>query len=193
MLSDSMLRGIRIGTRENTDLIARGGAKVRDLTSSIYYDSDRNGVRCIKVSGYKIILLHVGTNDLSNGRTAIEVALDMKELLDVIRQSNREAVVVVSAILYRPVDDVSTFRRVNVINAEIKRVTERFRSVLFIRSHTLFKSGDTLLVQLYDARGLHLNRRGLDRFGAYLRARLSRGCLARDFALARRTVPSSLR
>jgi len=188
-----MLRGIRIGTRDTTDLIARGGAKVRDITSSIYYNDDRNGVRRIRVTDYKIILVHIGTNDLANGRTAIEVSLDIKELIDVIRQSNRDAVIVVSAILYRPVDDVSTFRKVNVFNAEIKRVTERFRAVLFIRSHTVFKSGDTLLVQLYDTRGLHLNRRGLDRFGAYLRARLAPNCLARDFALARRTVPPSLR
>ena len=193
VISDSMLRGVRIGTRQDTDLISKGGAKIRDLSASIYYYADRERARGIKVAGYQTILIHVGTNDLSNGRSALEISLDIKELLDVIRRDNRDAVLIVSAILYRPVDDFTSYRKVNVVNAEVDRVCNRFRSTLFIRTHSVFKSGNTLLAQLYDAHGLHLNRAGLDRLGTYLRARLSRGCLRRDFALARRPLPRYLR
>ena len=192
-LSDSMLRGVRVGGRFDSDLYVRGGASVRDLTASVYYDNDQFGSRSISVVGYQVILVHVGTNDLSNGRTSVEISLDIKELIDVLRRNNRDAVLVISGILYRPVDDDYSYARVNSTNAAISRVTERFPGVLFLRSHTLFKSGNTLLSQLFDHSGLHLNQAGQGRLGTYLRARLARGSLIRDFTLTKRAVPHVLR
>jgi len=192
-LSDSMLRGVRVGGRLDSDLYIRGGARVRDLTASVYYDNDQFGSRSISVVGYQVIIVHVGTNDVSNGRTSVEISLDIKELIDAVRRNNRNAVLVISGILYRPVDDDTTYAMVNATNAAISRVTDRFPGVLFLRSHTLFKSGHTLLDQLYDHSGLHLNQAGQGRLGTYLRARLARGSLIRDFTLAKRTVPQVLR
>ena len=185
-----MLRGVRVGNGDDTDQITRGGAVVRDLSASIYYRNQRS---TIKVEGYQFIVVHIGTNDLSNGRTAVEVSWDLKELIELIRRSNSGAILLVSGVLYRPKDDRTTFRKVNEFNVAMKRVCDHFRSVMFMRSHSLFKSGSTLLTQLYDNGGLHLNREGQGRFGSYLRARLTRGCLRRDFELAHKFVPPCLR
>jgi len=181
VLSDSMLRGVRVGYADDTDQITRGGAVIRDLSTSIYYRDGQFGSRSIKVEGYRFIVIHVGTNDLSNGRLVSEVSLDIKDLIELIRQSNQDAVLLVSGVLYRPKDDRTTFRKVNGVNVAIKRVCDRYRSVLFLRSQSQFKSGSMLLTQLYDNGGLHLNQEGRARFGSYLRARLTRGCLRRDF------------
>ena len=192
-MADSMLRGIKIGRKEDTDLIARGGAKVRDITAAVYYDSSTGRRSRIQVGGYKVVMIHVGTNDLADGRSRAEISMDVKELIDVVRSQNHDAVIVVSGILYRPVDDNSSYGKVNATNLDIAKVCLRFHGVLFLRTHALVKCGSMLLTQLYDEGGLHLNRRGLDRVGNYFRGHLTKGSLCRDFVLADRPIPRVLR
>jgi len=193
IVSDSMLRGVRVGSQFDIELVIRGGAKIRDISSNIYLTGNWNGFRNVQVVSYKFIVVHVGTNDVANGRSFAEIALDIRELVGVIRRFNRNAIVLVSGVLFRPLDDRVTFRKVIEANAAMRGVCEGLPSVLFMRTYTLFKSGSTLLTQLYDRFGLHLNRDGLERVGRYLRARLARGSLKRDFALAHKTVPMMLR
>jgi hypothetical protein len=188
-----MLRGVCAGLDAEVDVVARGGAVVRGLSESIQHNAVWIGRRNIKVGDYRFIVVHVGTNDVADGRSVDAVSDDLKELLETVRRLNRDAVLLVSAVLYRPKDDLRTYQRVNAYNVAFKRVCDPFRSVLFLGTQTLFKSGSLLLTQLYDVHGLHLNRDGLDRVGKYLRARLTRGTLLRDFELAKRPIPGILR
>ena len=173
-------------------MVAQGGAVIRGVMECIHYENVWIGKQNVKVGEYRFIVVHLGTNDVSDGRSADAAADDLRILLEVIRRQNMDAVLLVSGVLYRPKDDRKTYQRVNAYNREFKRVCGYFDSVLFLRTQTLFKSGSLLLTQLYDVRGLHLNREGLARVGKYLRARLTRGTLLRDFALANQTIPGIL-
>jgi len=188
-----MMRGVCVGNNAEVDVVARGGAVVRGMMESIRNNAIWIGQRNVKVGEYRFIVVHVGTNDVADGRSVGAVTDDFRALLEVIRRHNRDAVLLVSAVLYRPKDDNRTYQRVNAYNAAFKRVSDHFHTVLFLRTQTLFKSGSLLLSQLYDVRGLHLNREGIDRLGKYLRARLTRGTLLRDFELAKRPFPGILR
>ena len=187
-----MLKGVRLGGMSDADVLPIGGARIQDISAKIYYKNSTE-YRHIEVQGYRVIVLHVGTNDVANGRSHLEVVMDMKELLDLVLKENLKAVVMVSSVLYRPMDHTDSGDTVDRVNYELDRLCTRYGRVLFTRSYAVFKTGSRLLTDLYQPRGLHLSNTGKVRLGEHLWAVTCDQALRRELWRLDRSFPSFLR
>jgi len=171
VISDSMLRGINIGWE--AEYVARGGAQVKDLTSAIRRGPDDVYFNPIWIDGYNLFLIHVGTIDISCGRSTMSIVLDMRELLEVICHRCPEALIVVSGILYRPFDDKDSFRKVNDTNYALFKLCNSFHNCLLVKSYAVVKAGRELVTRFFDHSGLHLNDLGREQLSHFLQGQLS--------------------
>lgn len=167
-ISDSMLRGVKLG--RNCDNVVRGGAMVKDLTKGVHGYED---FLPIKVDAYDIILIHVGTVDIRQGRSPLDIVMDVKELFDAIYSRNRGALVVVSAILYHPHDKDGSYKLINEANHGIFKLCDKTPNAVFLKTMSIFKTGKRILLEFYDVSGIHLNIHGKARLQAYFRRMLA--------------------
>ena len=115
----------------------------------------------IKVADYKIVILHVGTNDLF--RYSSEEILElMDKLIKLIRQKNQKAVIVLSQIIHRPCDLQNSENSRIIVNKGFKKLAKSNRPNCYIWNtwrvtENIDKSVNT---SLYARDLLHLNFQG---------------------------------
>ena len=118
----------------------------------------------------KAIILHVGTNDIVPGNSAIQIAKSYKVLLNVIKFHFPTANVYCSAILPRPCDAVLTAYLTKLVN-KLLCVTAERTGCLFIESFKPFLLSGNTRRDLFAKDGLHPN--GLGQFALTTCLRLS--------------------
>lgn len=132
---------------------------------------DRIAFRDIKVTGYKAILLHVGTNDVPPYRdhrsqqcitsTIDSVVSNYSHLISVIRRYNSNCIIIISAIIHRPVDFVQTHFRVKAINQGLQRLCENSSNLIFNPTYKFFLHKGQPESQYYARDRLHLKGHGV--------------------------------
>jgi lysophospholipase L1-like esterase len=110
---------------------------------------------------YSIVIVAVGTNDISNLEIDTkDVLLDIVNLLDTIRDTNPSAMIAYSGMLTRPKDmGTRVEQRRKVLNKQIQRQC-RDRGMYFIRAWRSLMNGMSIRSRVYARDGLHLNRFG---------------------------------
>lgn len=166
---DSIIRDLR--SWKEFQVVPYRGVTVEALREQLHAHDRR-----LWVSGYSVILLHVGTNDIGNGSGEQEIVRSMDGLMTDIRQFNREALIVVSAILPRPRDYEATVLLTHQVNAGLEHLCGATEGSLFIRSYTQFMARKRVSHEFY-VDGLHLNSEGVDRFKQFLCTQLSKKML----------------
>ena len=169
----------------NTRVITRRGGIPKKLIEYVRNRPD-------KFKGYKVIILHVGTNWLSkkeewalylrmvNGQfTKEEYTAELaklnpppaigdanrfreeyQELVDLIRNINRQATILVSAIIPRLWDNKRRFHIRNTYNRMLKEFNSQ-PNIFFIPSDwPFFTKSHDLKSDLFDYDGLHLSSKG---------------------------------
>ena len=75
----------------------------------------------VNLSHYKVIVLHVGTNDLT-GSSVEEIVSSYSRLLDLVRSLNKAATVGVSSNIPKPCEPEKENLRIVQLNRELKKV-----------------------------------------------------------------------
>jgi lysophospholipase L1-like esterase len=112
------------------------------------------------ISGYKKILLHVGTNNV-NGMSVDQILDNYVCLVNKVKSINYDANIIVSAIIPRPVDFDRTDDKVKAINKRLQALCKQL-GVQFATTFRPFLKGGTPVRNWYAIRdgGLHLNLDG---------------------------------
>ena len=98
LISDSICKYSR--TLHDTFVQAYPGANIKSIIFKIRIGK-------VRINDYKIIILHLGTNDL-HSRNPDAILNDMRTLFHLIRRKNPEGTIVLSQIIHRPIDLVLT-------------------------------------------------------------------------------------
>jgi len=146
---------------------AKGGETTRSLQMRI-----ANGH--IKVGGFRVIVIHVGTNDIANGKTAEDIVFYYDNLIQAIRRQNQTATLVVSAIIPRWLDDGHTKPVIAKANQLLQRNADRKWACLFLRSDKLFRFSGMVRKEFYQQDTLHLNVLGSKRLRDFVATQTSR-------------------
>jgi len=111
----------------------------------------------------ELVILHVGTNDISGCLTEKEIKASYNDLISAVRKRS-SARVLVSAIIPRPIDFDATGERVKNVNKELADlcVTRRAK---FLRTFKPFLKRGEPRREYFAIRdgGLHLNNEGIRR------------------------------
>ena len=177
IISDSMAKYVAI---QDVDIRAFRGYTLKNVTDRIRFDK-------LDVSGYTRILIHVGSNDISNmvdkGQCDSLTIFDMKDRYEVLRNSirrrNSAAVLLFSAILPR-VNRYQLFKGyIRGINFAVEKLCAKSRGAcIFIPSFNVFMlRGKPREALFSDSDGLHLTGGGVDVLESCFQQALSTGYL----------------
>ena len=178
VLTDSMAKYCKL---QNVVLLAFKGDTIKRLTDRIRFERD------VDVSGYDRILIHVGSNDISNlvdsGRYRSVTIFDMldryKALRSSIRRRNSKAIILFSAILPR-VERYELFRGyVSGLNFALEKwCAKTCGTCVFIPSFSAFIARGKPKAALFSEKdGLHLAGAGVDVLEGIFEQALSTGYL----------------
>ena len=113
----------------------------------------------VNLSHYKVIVLHVETNDLT-GSSVEEIVSSYSRLLDLVRSLNKAATVGVSSIIPKPCEPEKENLRIVQLNRELKKVCAK-KGAYFIPSYRPFVvKNQQINTELYAKDKLHLNHKG---------------------------------
>lgn len=171
LLSDSMAKYVRV---QSATVSAFRGDTISRLTDRIRFGD-------VDVSGFTRILIHVGTNDISNmteGVTLGEILRRFKTLRSMIRRRNSAAMLLISSLLPRNLQ----FRKFKSYMYGLNFAIEKWCSkssgaCVFIPSYRAFLADGVPRAELFARDGLHLNGAGTDRLEACFQQAFSSGYL----------------
>ena len=112
----------------------------------------------INLKSYKIVVLHVGTNDLY-GQEIKTILLKYKRLLKLVTGIRRFSAIGVSSILPKPCVTEEQNNKIIVLNREVKKLCAE-NKVHFIPSYRPFVGNGNIKRELYARDKLHLNFKG---------------------------------
>lgn len=147
IISDSICKFIK--ETRYTDIQAFPGANVHTILWKVK-------LKVAQVLGYKIIILHVGTNDLESQAAEI-IVQKYTALLKHIRRVNTHAVLLLSTIIPRPKDDKQTEIKRHFINGELRNLSKMYNNVEVLYTWMPFILHKETNDSLYARDGLHLN------------------------------------
>ena len=165
IITDSI--GKHVTRVKNAKLQALPGYTISRTADSIAFGN-------ISVSGYKAILVHMGTNDIPpkkdrfTGKQSIQpinhVVDAYRHLVQVIRRYNAHCQIVVSAIIPRPVDFLVSAYRVQKVNEGLQQLCENKHKMIFNPTHKFFfKRGLPVRGYYSESDKLHLRGSGVMR------------------------------
>lgn len=120
------------------------------------------GLGKVRLNEFKIIILHVGTNDVQLKSVSEIVELYHKLIISVRNLASCRAVIAVSAIIPRPTDECRYGLKRKIINKELCKLA-KICNCTFLRTYSVFENSKTKIpiTKLYAKDGLHLNCRGI--------------------------------
>ena len=128
------------------------GATVRGLCWKI-------GLGKVRLCGYKIIVLHVGTNDLIS-KPIERIVEDYEQLILSVRKLSNKALIGVSAIIPRPIDERTHKQKRISVNKALNLMCKDFADCIFLRTYKPFERNKLGSRELFAKDGLHLSRAG---------------------------------
>ena len=151
VIGDSIIKFLKVTNQ--ADVISFPGINIDGL----YWKIRLSGKR---LSQYKIIVLHVGTNDVE-AHVEGEILRKYQRLLSAVRKCNGKAIIGISSILPRPKNSVELNNKVITINRELKRLSKSYPRTEFIHSFRPFVlKNKEINTDLYAADKLHLSFKG---------------------------------
>ena len=153
ILGDSIVKYIRY--IPFTDVQSVPGATIRQLTDKIA----KLPVELV-VCAYKYIILSVGTNDIEQSSIPA-IIHDYTNLIFTVKSLNREADIIVAAILPRPVDFAVLGKKVIEVNKGLEQLAN-VHGASFVKCYRPFLYSGKPIESLFAHRdgGLHLNKEG---------------------------------
>ena len=117
------------------------------------------------VISYNVIIIHVGTNDIRL-RSIHQITIFYKALLYQVRYLNKDALIIMSAILPRPVDFNFSQSKVVQVNRILAKLVSQTKNCSYIRTYRRFIRRGRPLLKLYKQNKyrqweLHLNKSGI--------------------------------
>jgi ribA/ribD-fused uncharacterized protein len=107
-------------------------------------------------ASYKVILLHVGTNDVSHKHSTPASMLDrLKILVKKVRSLPLEPAVIVSSVLPRPKDLVKTKQKIIDYNETIRVWAKSELHVQYVKSYLPFIKDGVIRDEMFESDGLH--------------------------------------
>jgi lysophospholipase L1-like esterase len=124
----------------------------------------------ISLEKFDFIIVHVGTNDVAQGRSVGSILSDYGNLIAAIRSVKRSISIIVSSILPRPVDQKITDGVIFEINTNLRENISKDLSFKFVRSYRPFCFKGKVKRHLFAKLdgGLHLNAEGTSHLRHYL-------------------------
>ncbi|XP_062405747.1 uncharacterized protein LOC134095994 isoform X1 [Sardina pilchardus] len=111
-----------------------------------------------------VVVLHIGTNDLAAGTSAVIMVRWLEALIcRIARMCAHKLFFAVSSILPRPVDDMKTKHAVKACNCAMYRWTLSQPNVVFLQTWKAFVKARVVCEELYQPDKLHLNVDGKKR------------------------------
>ncbi|ROL45313.1 hypothetical protein DPX16_0971, partial [Anabarilius grahami] len=130
-----------------------------------------------KVHNYTIVILHIGTNDITSGASASTVVQRMKTLISRISLVNPHILFfAISAILPRLNDDSMMKTTIKECNSLLQHWTSQTRNILFLNTTKAFLKSGKIVQTLYKDDGLHLNQEGKLKLFSYFQRFLWHFC-----------------
>ena len=150
IIGDSIIKFLKITNQ--ADIISYPGINIERL----YWKIRLNKVR---LGSYKVIVVHVGTNDIKECAISLIVSR-LQKLVDTIRSKNKSAIIGISSILPKPCDSDDINDKIITVNRDIKRLCGP-NSVHFIPSYRPYVGKDKQIkLELYAKDLLHLSYKG---------------------------------
>ena len=113
------------------------------------------GLGRVLLSSFRIIVLHIGTNDL--GSSVQKILSDMNQLILTIRKTT-SATIAISAIIPRPVDEKLKGAKRIQVNKELQKLCRSNENCKFLHTYRPFERSNK---NLFACDGLHLNLQGV--------------------------------
>ena len=161
VLSDSILKHCYLPN--HADLCAIGGATTYTVINKIRTDD-------IPLLQYKLIIVHVGTNDVHNGE-GLSFITRFKTLIAEIRVRNPHTHIVFSAVIPRLIDHVDSDEVIKKLNKDVKLwCKQRIWATFYPTYKTMVHQGlPDILGNYWADDGLHLKDRGIRRMSQILK------------------------
>ena len=123
----------------------------------------------IRITGYKIVILHVGTNDLQE-LSVEDLVHRMKQLVQTVRQKNSSAAIVVSQILHRPRDTETEDKKRVAVNKALQKLTNELRPNCYswYTWRVTQNKDKSVNLNLFAKDKLHLNFQGISKIRMFI-------------------------
>ena len=154
LIGDSIIKYVNELT--DTYVQAYPGAAIQDIIAKIQRGD-------IWLSGYRIIIFHVGSNNLHDEHVTVSGMFEAyKKLVYLTRSQNSRAAIVISEIIPRTYEDQEGLNKRMFVNRAIEYLAKHEQEVYFFRTYRAFTYGLTLWAdrKFFARDGLHLNRTG---------------------------------
>lgn len=160
VIGDSIAQNLR--HLNDTDIWSFRGASVNDIINCISF---------INVSDYSCIVLLCGTNNIISDDLK-GILASFHTLVQKLMFLNPLALIIISSVLPRPIDDTLVGHKVILVNYLLKKYSLDW-GAHFIPSFKLFLSHGHIVKQLYHTDLLHLSLNGTIRLRQYFLQRFS--------------------
>ena len=144
------------------------GARIRTIENSVIKMADNDSTSAKQA---KAVVLHVGTNDVSDSDQPQAIAEEMKDLADTISNINRDANIIVSSFLPRR-NDILVNLVIITTNQTLTEVCEE-KGCHFLENTPRFMISGIPDLSLYRD-NMHLNPKGGKVLGMNIRQELNR-------------------
>ena len=128
-----------------------------------------------KVNNYKIVLIHVGTNDIKENISKFAIEKKLQEITEFIKKNNIGAIIGFSSILPMPGFNIRTEIYRKKVNSLYKYFCQK-EGIEFLPSWKKFsdKATNQAITKLYAIDRWHLSRAGTEKLRLYLSGTLMR-------------------
>ena len=131
----------------NTQVLAYRGIRLEELAVRVLQD------KIPHLDGKQLVVTHVGTNNVQRD-TPDEMVNKTRFLVDMIRQKNTEATIVISLIIPRPIDYLERADLVKEYNHKIISLSTQL-GVFYIPTYRKFMSAKNPIDDLYAIDKIH--------------------------------------
>ena len=148
-----------------TKIKSHPGGRVRAIETTIVMESQQNHIKDASV-----IVLHTGTNNVSDGDPCESIIEEFKDTIDTIGNVNSSAKIVISSILPRKNDRLVN-NHIRLTNRALQEMCDE-EELHFLNNDDLFIKGGKVDVSLFSDH-IHLNAKGGRILGTNIRAKLN--------------------
>ena len=131
------------------------------------------------------IVLHVGTNNISDADSTSDITDQFRTTINSIRTQNSNVVIVISSILPRRNDKVVNII-INKTNSALQKLCSEINCIFLNNDDIFLRSGEIDASLYYD--NIHLNKKGGNVFGIHLREALNK---ALNILESKKSTPST--
>ena len=150
IIGDSIVKFLK--TTNQADVISFPGITIDRLYWKIKLGK-------VNLEQYKIIVIHVGTNDVKGNHLNVIVQKYLR-LLEIVRYKNHSAGIGLSSVLPKPCETQVVNEKIILLNRDLKRISVT-NNCHFIPSYRPFVGKQRQLnTELFAKDGLHLNFKG---------------------------------